>query len=104
MASCRPRRALRLPPVAAALELRLGDQRQERQHQLVRAGAGGCAKKTLSASRCQADGEVVGQQLAHGALDVTHDVAIGDHLVVGDQHPGLDSEVLQGTRLRREPK
>ena len=51
--------------------------------------------------RVDADGEVVGQHAEHPLLDRAGAVAVGDHLVVGDQDEGVDARVLDAHPVRK---
>ena len=76
-----------------ALELRFGHQREERQHELVqgrhrRMGEDGGLRGV------DAGGQVVHHHVVHVVLDVLGAVAVGDDLVVGDEHERVDAGVL----------
>ena len=51
--------------------------------------------KDRGALRVNARGQVVGDEAEDALTDRTYAVAVGDHLVVGDQNPGLNAAVLQ---------
>ena len=77
-----------------AVQLRLGDQGEEGQHQLVE-GRDRRVVEDRGALGVDARGQVVGDEAEDALTDRAHAVAVGDHLVVGDQNPGLDPAVLQ---------
>ena len=77
-----------------ALQLRLAHQREERQHELVGRRHRGM-RVDHGLSRIDAAGQVVHDHVVDVVLDVLGGVAIGDDLVVGDEHAGLDAHVLQ---------
>ena len=77
-----------------ARQLGLGDQRQERQHELVGGGHGG-VRVNHGLVGVDAAGKVVHDHVVHVVLDVLGGVAVGDDLVVGDEHVGLGAHVLQ---------
>ena len=77
-----------------ARQLGLGDQRQERQHELVGGGHGGVSVDHGLVG-VDAAGKVVHDHVVHVVLDVLGRVAIGDDLVVGDEYVGLGAHVLQ---------
>ena len=77
-----------------AVQLRLGDEGQERQHQLVE-GRDRRVVEDRGALRVDARGQVVGNQAEDALANRAHAVAVGNHLVVGDQDPGLHAAVLQ---------
>ena len=77
-----------------AVQLRLGDQGEEGQHQLVK-GRDRRVVEDRGALGVDARGQVVGDEAEDALTDRAHAVAVGDHLVVGDQNPGLNPAVLQ---------
>ena len=77
-----------------ARQLGLGHQRQERQHELVCGGHGGVSVDHGLVG-VDAAGKVVHDHVVHVVLDVLGGVAVGDDLVVGDEHVGLGTHVLQ---------
>ena len=77
-----------------AVQLRLGDQGEEGQHQLVE-GRNRRVVEDRGALGVDARGQVVGDEAEDTLTDRTHAIAVGDHLVVGDQNPGLNPAVLQ---------
>ena len=77
-----------------ARQLGLGHQRQERQHELVCGGHGG-VRVDHGLVGVDAAGKVVHDHVVHVVLDVLGGVAVGDDLVVGDEHVGLGTHVLQ---------
>ena len=81
-----------------ALELGFGDQRQERQHELVERGDGRMGEDD-GLLRVDPAGQVVHDHVVDVVLDVLGGVAVGDHLVVGDDDARGDAHVLQGHAL-----
>ena len=77
-----------------ALQQRLGDQREERQHELVARGHGG-VRVDHGLIGVQAACQVVENHVVDVVLDVVGGVAVGDDLVVGDEHVGVHAHVLQ---------
>ena len=77
-----------------ALQQGLGDERQERQHELVCRGHGG-VRVDHRLVGVQAAGQVVDDHVVDVVLDVVGAVAVGDDLVVGDEHVGVHAHVLQ---------
>ena len=77
-----------------AVQLRLGDQGEERQHQLVE-GRNRRVVEDRGPLGVDARGQVVGDEAEDALTDRAHAIAVGDHLVVGDQNPGLNAAVLQ---------
>ena len=77
-----------------ARQLGLGHQRQERQHELVGGGHGG-VRVDHGLVGIDTAGKVVHDHVVHVVLDVLGGVAVGDDLVVGDEHVGLGAHVLQ---------
>ena len=77
-----------------ARQLGLGDQRQERQHELVGGGHGG-VRVDHGLVGVDAAGKVVHDHVVHVVLDVLGRVAVGDDLVVCDDNAGGDAHVLQ---------
>ena len=77
-----------------ARQLGLGDQRQERQHELVGCGHGG-VRVDHGLVGVDTAGKVVHDHVVHVVLDMLGGVAVGDDLVVGDEHVGLGAHVLQ---------
>src|SRR5699024_3171689 len=55
------------------------------------------------APRVGAHGQVVGEQLAHGALDDAAALTAGDRLVVGDDQPCLRAGVLEAHAVAQRP-
>ena len=76
-----------------ALQLGLADERQERQHKLVER-RDGRMREDGGLLGIDARGQVVHDHVVHVVLDVLGGVAVGDHLVVGDEHVALDAQVL----------
>ena len=77
-----------------AQELRLGDEREERKHELIcRWHCGMRIDHGLVG--VDTAGKVVHDHVVHVVLDVLGGVAVGDDLVVGDEHVGLSAHVLQ---------
>ena len=76
--------------------LQLGDahQAQERQHQLVER-RDGRVREDRRPLGVEAGGDVVDDQAAHVAGDVAEGLAVGDHLVVGDELPDLRAALLE---------
>ncbi|WP_279579451.1 hypothetical protein [Fodinicola feengrottensis] len=60
----------------------------------LRAGRYGAVREDRAACRVDADGEVVQRQILDVLGQVVGDVAIGEHLVVGDQDEQVHAEVL----------
>ena len=56
------------------------------------------------ARRVDAHREVVGDQRTNPVADLAHAVAVGDHLVVGHEHEGLDAGVLQAHPVGQRPE
>ena len=81
-----------------AVQLGLRDQGQERQHELVLGRNGGMGKDH-GLVRVDAGGHVVEHQVEHIVLDVLGGVAVGDHLVVGDDDVRVHATVLHGHAL-----
>ena len=77
-----------------ALQLGLGHEREEGQHELVELGDGAVGEDH-GLCRVDAAGQVVEQHVCHVVGDVLGRVAVGDDLVVGDDDVGLDAGVLQ---------
>ena len=77
-----------------ARQLGLGDQRQERQHELVGGGHGG-VRVDHGLVGVDTAGKVVHDHVIHVVLDVLGGVAVGDDLVVGNEHVGLGAHILQ---------
>ena len=77
-----------------ACQLGLGDQRQERKHELVGGGHGG-VRVDHGLGGVDTASKVVHDHVVHVVLDVLGRVAVGDDLVVGDEHVGLGAHVLQ---------
>ena len=77
-----------------ASQLGLGDQRQERQHELVGGGHGG-VRVDHGLVGVDTAGKVVHDHVIHVVLDVLGGVAVGDDLVVGNEHVGLGAHILQ---------
>ena len=81
-----------------AVQLSLGDQRQERQHKLVfRRNRGMRVNHGLV--RVDAGGHIVKHQVEHVVLDVLGGVAIGDHLIIGNDDIRVHAQVLHGDTL-----
>ena len=77
-----------------AQKLGLGDQRQEGQHELVQR-RNGRMREDDGLLGIDAAGQVVHHHVVHVVLDVLGGVAIGDHLVVGDDDARGYAHVLQ---------
>ncbi len=76
-----------------AVQLGLRDQRQERQHELVFRRNGGM-RVDHGLFRVDAGRHVVEDEVEHVVLDVLGGVAVGDHLVIGDDDIGVHALVL----------
>ena len=76
-----------------AVQFGLGDERQERQHELVFGRHGG-VRVDHGLFRIDAGGHVVEDQVEHVVLDVLGGVTVGDHLIVGDDDVGVHALVL----------
>ena len=72
----------------------LGDQREERQHELVERGYGGM-REDHRLDGVEPAREVVDDHVADVVGDVLGGIAVGDDLVVRDDDVGLDAHVLQ---------
>ena len=81
-----------------AVQFGLSHQRKERQHQLV-LGRNRGMREDHGLFRVDAGGHVVEHQIEHVLLDVLGGVAVGDHLIVGDDDVGLHAAVLHGHAL-----
>ena len=77
-----------------ALELGLGDEGEERQHELV-CRWHGRVRVDHGLVRVDAAGKVVHDHVVDVVLDVVGRVAVGDDLVVGDEHVRADAHVLE---------
>ncbi len=81
-----------------ALELRLGDKREEGQHELV-LGRDGRVGEDHGLFGVDAAGEIVHDHVVYIVADMLGRVAVGDDLVVGNHDVRLDAEVLQAHAL-----
>ena len=81
-----------------ALQLSLGHKRQEGEHELVASGDGR-VRVNGRLGGVDAAGQVVHDHVVHVVLDVGRGVAVGDDLVVGDEHHRVDAHVLQAHAL-----
>ena len=81
-----------------AVQLGLGDQGQERQQQLVLGRHGGVGEHH-GLVRVNAGGHVVEHQVQHVVLNVLGGVAVGDHLIVGDDDVRVHAALLHGDAL-----
>ncbi|VWM24873.1 Uncharacterised protein [Collinsella intestinalis] len=77
-----------------ALEQGLGDEGEERQHELVASGNRGVGVNH-GLIGIQAACQVVDDHVVDVVLDVVRAVAVGDDLVVGDEHVGVNAQLLQ---------
>ena len=76
-----------------ALQLCFGAQREERQHELVERRNRRMREdgRLLGIDAC---GQVVHHHVVYVVLDMLGCVAVGDDLIVGDEHVALNAEVL----------
>lgn len=75
------------------------DQAQERQHQLIERGHR-TVRKHGRGRGVDASCEIVQQQFTDIAGQVPDTVAVGDHLVVGDDHEDLHPSALKSNTVR----
>ena len=81
-----------------AVQLRLGDQREERQHELVLGRHRGM-REDHGLGRVDAGGHVVKHQVEHVVVDVLGGVAVGDDLIVRDDDVRVHTALLHGHAL-----
>ena len=81
-----------------AVQLRLGDQRQERQHELVLRRNRG-VRVNHGLVRVDAGGHIVKHQVEHVVLNMLGGVAVGDHLIISDDDIRVHAQVLHGDTL-----
>ena len=77
-----------------AAQLRVGDQSEEGQHQLVQGGHCRMGEDDRPLG-IDPSGQVVGHHVVDVVLQLTDAVAVVDHLVVGHDQEGFDAGVLQ---------
>ena len=80
------------------MQLRLGDKREERQHELVLGGDRG-VREDHRALRVDTGGHIVDHEVEHIVIDMLGRVTVGDHLIVGDDDVRVDAAVLHGHTL-----
>jgi len=81
-----------------AVQLGFGDQREEWQHELILGGHCGM-REDHRLLGVDAGGHVVQHEIEHVVVDVLGGIAVGDHLVVGDDDIRVHAEILHGDTL-----
>ena len=89
-----PRRLLLGFHRGVALELGFGAKREEGEHELVQCG-NVRMREDDGLLGVDSAGQVIDHHVVHVVGDVGGRVAVGDHLIVGDDDAGGDAEVLQ---------
>jgi hypothetical protein len=99
------------PPVAEKLLLDRGiaadlghaEQAEKRQHELIQR-ADLAVREDGCPCRVDAGGKVVGDQAKDVSAEPGAGVAVGDDLVVGDQHEHVRAEILEPGPAARAPR